>query len=159
MNNIIDIDRHFDQGLVNYVKSQLKEIPIEEKNIIFRINSIGGNMLACEKIKGFMYFMCKYRGCKIIGQAKHAESAAFIIFLNCTVRQVAPGSVGIIHLPVANRPVSEQKMEAKKKEVIQFIMRRTKMTEQEILKEHNLPLSSAEMLKYGIATEKIPIIR
>jgi len=110
VNNIIEIDRHFDQGLVNYVKSQLKEIPIEEKNIIFRINSIGGNMLACEKIKGFMYFMSKYRGCKIIGQAKHAESAALIVFLNCTVRQVAPGSVGIIHLRVANRPVRLQRI-------------------------------------------------
>jgi len=159
VNNIIDINRRFNDDLVSYVKSRLKEISNDEKEIIFRINSFGGSNLALQKIKGFMYFMGKYKGYKTIGQAIHAESAAFLLFLNCRVRQVAPGSVGIIHFPVPRGPMDDKVLESLKKDIIEFIMRRTKMTEQQIISLENIPLSRTEMLDYGIATEKIPIIR
>ena len=159
VNNIIDINRRFNDGLVSYVKSRLKEISNDEKEIIFRINSYGGSLLALQKIMGFMYFLGKYKGYRFIGQAIHAESAAFLLFLNCQARQVAPGSVGIIHFPVANEIIEEKVLEEKRKGVISTILRRTKMTEQQICSLEGMPLSCAEMLKYGIATEKIPIIR
>ena len=54
MNNIIDINRRFNDELVSYVKSRLKEISNDEKEIIFRINSFGGSNLALQKIKGFL---------------------------------------------------------------------------------------------------------
>ena len=159
MNNIIDINRRFNDELVSYVKYGLKDMSNDEKEIIFRINSFGGSNLALQKIKGFMYFMEKYKGYKFIGQAKHAESAAFLLFLNCRVRQVAPGSVGIIHMPVPRGPMDEKVLESMRKDVIEFIMRRTKMTEHQIHSLEGIPLSRTEMLDYGIATEKIPIIR
>ena len=159
MNNIIEINRRFDEGLVSYVKSSLKEISNDEKKIIFRINSYGGSNLALQKIKGFMYFMDKYKSYRFIGQAIHAESAAFLLFLNCRVRQVAPGSVGILHFPVPRGSMDEKVLKSLKNDIIEFIMRRTKMTEQQIRSLENMPLSRTEMLDYGIATEKIPIIR
>lgn len=157
MSNIILINTRFDKALVADVKQKLKKVNPREKNIFFRINSHGGNMQAFQVIAGFMYFMHKYRHHTIVGQAVHAEAAALMIFLNCNIREVAPGSVGIIHLPVPNRAVSEGDLESNRKQAISYIQRRTKMTEREIIDLENLPLSASEMIKYGIATEKVKV--
>lgn len=111
----ININNTFNEQLFKEIKQSLKKVPLEEKEIVFRINSLGGNLHVFNKICRFMYYMNKYKGCKIYGQAKHAESAALLLFLNCTVRQVAAGSVAVIHLPVPNREV--EKMAVVKKEM------------------------------------------
>jgi ATP-dependent protease ClpP protease subunit len=153
---IIHINKRFDKALVQQVKNALKMMRANEKEICFRINSLGGNLYAFNVIGGFMYFMHKYRNCKIIGQAVHAESSALFLFLNCTIRQVCAGSTGIIHLPVPNtKDLDEANLEAIRKKAIKFIKSRTTMTEEQIISLANVPLGPHEMLKLGIATEKI----
>jgi ATP-dependent protease ClpP protease subunit len=157
MSNIIFVNTRFDKALVTEVKQRLKKVDPKEENIFFRINSYGGNVQAFQVIAGFMYFMYKYKHHTIIGQAVHAESAALMLFLNCKIRQVTHRSVGIIHLPIPNRAVSEGDLEDKRRMAISYILRRTKMTEKEIIELENLPLGAAEMIKYGIATEKVRV--
>lgn len=157
MPNIVHINGTFNTRLKQEVKQSLRNVSRNDEEIFFRINSLGGNLHILNLICGFIYFMSKYKNFKIVAQAKHAESAALILFLNCPVRQVAPGSVGIIHLPVPNTKMEQIAIDKKRKEVIEFIKRRTNMTEELILSLQDLPLGPAEMLKLGIATEKVKI--
>lgn len=99
MSHHVYINTTFTNQLVREVKQSLKTIPLEEKEIFVRINSIGGNVYAMNVISSFFYFMHKYRHCRIVTQAKHAESAGLLLFLNFPTRQVAPGSVGIFTCP------------------------------------------------------------
>lgn len=155
MSNVIRIEGRFDEKMTSYVKGSLKKIPIEEKSVTFIINSHGGNMGALKKLKGYMYFMSKYRKCKIIGQLIYGESAGLLFFLNCEERQVAPGSIGIIHLPVANETIPASLLSKKIKETIDFIKRRTKnMTTSQIKKLEHMPLGPKEMISLGIANKK-----
>lgn len=163
MPHFIDINRRFDESLVYHVKQSLKSVPISEKEIYLRINSYGGNMEALRKISGFLYFMQKYRSCNIIGQCIYAESAALDLFINCKIRQVKPGSIGIIHLPVPsrgeNKNMTESQIssaiEAKTHSVIKFMKRRTFMTEEQIRTFENFPMGAGTMIKFGIATIKV----
>lgn len=159
MQNIIKIEGSFDTSLTNRVYAAFKSIPLEEKQVFLWINSLGGNLQVFNDISNLLSDISEQRGYKIIGQAKYAESAAFLLFINCHVRQVAPGSVGIIHLPVPNQKVEQASLDEARKKAIEFIIRRTKMTEKEITSLEGMYLGTATMLKYGIATEKVPIFR
>lgn len=157
MPHTIYINTTFNEQLFKEVKQALKKVPVKEKEIIFRINSLGGNLYILNKICRFMSYMNKYRGCKIYGQVKHAESAALLLFLNCNIRQVAAGSCGVIHLPIPNTTVAKSVVEKKRKGAIAFIKRKTGMSEKLIISLENLPLGPAEMIQLGIATEKVMV--
>ena len=159
MQNIINIEGRFDSALTNRVYAAFKSIPLDEIQVYLRINSLGGSRQVFIDISNLLCDMSEQRGYRIISQAKHAESAAFLLFINCPVRQVAAGSVGIIHLPVTKQKVEQEILDEIRKEVINFIIRRTKMTEKEITSLEGMYLGTATMLKYGIAKEKVPNFR
>lgn len=53
--------------------------------------------------------------------------------------------------------MSEGSLERKRQDAVDFILRKTNMTKDQILSFENQPLSAYDMLKYGIATEKVNV--
>lgn len=161
MSTKIRIDGRFNDTMVKMIKTALRKVPKDENEIIFVINSSGGSRLAFLRLQGFVYLFNKYGKVKITGQMEYAESAALLFFLNCGERQVQKEitkSKGIIHLPI-NQETRESLglQEPVVQETISFIKKRTnnKMTESDILKFENVPLTPQQMIDFGIATHLV----
>lgn len=128
---------------------------ILEKELHLRIKSDGGNLKVFSDISKILFDISKKR-IRVIGEAETAGSTAMLIFLNCTDRLVTPASYGYIHLPEPNTKVSEELHEKKKNDVVAFIKRRTHLSEETIISLDNIPLTANDMLRYHIATQKVP---
>ena len=157
----IEIYRDFDEQLVKEVKLALRAKPSKEKEIVLRINSIGGTLVYMNAVCTFMYFMRKYHKCKVIAQAHMAQSAALLVFLFCDVRQVHARSTGTIHLPIPmrGRYITQEAVQSARQETVDYIARRTKMTAQEVAIYNCVEFNAARMLKTGIATELVDYFR
>lgn len=161
MSTKIRIEGQFNDNMVKRVKAALREVPKNETEIIFVIKSEGGSRLAFLKLQGFVYLFNKYGKVKITGQMEYAESAALLFFLNCGERQVLnkiTKSKGVIHLPID--PQTRKSLDLKEpvvQETISFIKKRTnnKMSEEEVIKFENVPLSPQQMIDFGIATRLV----
>ncbi|MCC7436397.1 hypothetical protein IT402_00785 [Candidatus Nomurabacteria bacterium] len=152
-----EINNHLKEKVLNFLKPFLKQ---KNQEIIFKINSEGGNLESLRRIKTYMYFLAKKCGhsftCKLI----YAESAAFLLFLNCNVREVSDdgkGSVGIIHLPVPNRDCDPKKLERERSDQASFIFRRSgyKVPFKEVFKLEGKKMKSDELISFGFATKKV----
>jgi ATP-dependent protease ClpP protease subunit len=161
MSTKIRIEGQFNDTMVKRVKIALREVPKDETEIIFVINSQGGSRLAFLKIQGFVYLYNKYGKHKITGQLEYGESAALIFFLNCSERQVInkiTKSKGIIHLPID--PETREPLDLQDEvvqETISFIKKRTNnmISEDEIIKLQDVPLTPKQMMNFGIATKLV----
>lgn len=154
--HLIHIKGHFDSALVKRTKQQLRALPAGEKEIIIRINSEGGLIHSFNVICVLFYFMKKYRQCNFIAQCEHMNSAGFCLFLYFDKRQVHRRSIGQIHLPVSHRQHIElESLNRDRQKVVDYIKKRTRMTEQEIYTFQNIPFNAGRMLKLGIATELV----
>lgn len=109
-------------------------------------------------MSAFLYFLKKYRGCHIIFEIEHAESAALMLAVNFPHRRVMNKSIALIHLPVPNKKgkhFSESSVNDKKKKAINFFISHTNLKEEEIISLENIELTAQQMLQMGIATEMV----
>jgi ATP-dependent protease ClpP protease subunit len=156
MSSTINIDGRIDNAMVLDVKKILRKFFGKKNHTInIRIFSHGGNLWAYYRLSGFLYFMKKYAKNTIVGQAEFAESAALLLFLSCPIRQITLDSIGIIHLPepTDGKEIPSSTTDKRTTEVINFIKRRTGMTEQQIRSLEHQKLTAHQMLELGIATE------
>jgi ATP-dependent protease ClpP protease subunit len=158
MSSIVSVQGKIDDLMVANVKSFLKKILAnpKEKEVIFEINSEGGNMESMERIKTFMYFMSKW-GYKVIGRIIYAESAALLLFLNCSERQLTEESVGVIHMAVLNRKGDQEKLILEREGQASFIARRCnmKISREQVFELEGKKLSCEELIDLGFANKLI----
>ena len=153
--SIIKVFDQMDDDIVKSFNEAESKIKNEE---IFRIliKSHGGNYGSFIKISPIIYNIAHKRK-HIVGEALHAESAAMLLFLNCSERIVSNEnkSLGVIHLPEPNTLVSEEMCKKRTDEAIAFIKRRTHLSESTIKSLNKIPLTSSEMYNLHIATKKV----
>ncbi len=154
MATIIPFFGHIDLAMVAFFKQKLQPIPREE-TITLRINSLGGNLDALNRISELLFSKREHGRNKIHGELLYGESAGLDLFINTEWRTVQPGSTGIIHLPVAKGKVSEEIIEKKRMDSINYMTRRTKMTRGQIIELENVPLGPHEMLWFEIAHKMV----
>lgn len=153
MTSTLEIKGRINYRMVKKVKSFLKNVPTEGE-VEFEIDSHGGNMEALRRLKGFMYFMYKYKKVSIRGKLIYGESAALLLFLNCNIRSVDKASVGVIHLPKLNRRGNIALLQKERRIQAEFIRRRCnqKINLDDIMRYEHKKLSAPLLLQFGMAT-------
>ncbi len=158
MSSIVPIYGEINQQMVAEVKSCLQKLKklSTDKEIIFEFNSEGGNMESIEKIKTFMYAMARW-GYTIVGRMVYAESAALLLFLNCSERQVKKESVGIIHMATLNRQYDIKKLKDERGDQANFIVRRCKykISWQNVFELEGKKLGYQELIDLGFANKLV----
>lgn len=120
-----------------------------------RFQTTGGNLKGFHDAeKAFSEF--KEKGVTLIGEGNEVGSSGLLIYLLCDRRLVIPAGYGFIHLPEPNKKgVSPDRTKRVQQECIDFIKKNTYLDEDKVRSLNNQPMGSTEMIKHGIAQEKV----
>lgn len=140
---------------IKLLVNNVEKISETNTTIGIRFQTNGGSLKGfhCAE-KSFCEF--KKRGITLIGEANEIGSSGLLIYLLCDKRLITPAAYGFIHLPEANKKgVSLARTQQTQKECAEFIAKHTLLDENKVRYLNNQIMGSTEMIKYGIAQEKV----
>jgi ATP-dependent protease ClpP protease subunit len=156
--NLIYLKGEFDSAMIKYLKEKIRLIDDFSKEIIIRVNSYGGNGYPMTVMSALVYYMIKYKNCKVVIEIEYAESSSLLFVINFPIRKIIETSEGVIHLPVQSpgKFLSKSRLIDKTNEVIDFFIKQTNLKREEIISLNSNKLTAKQMLDWGIATEIVP---
>lgn len=160
MQRKIFVNGRFDNALAQQFKAEIKRLVCKDAIFHVEINSHGGNLGRQIQMSDFAKEISEQYNARFIAEMKWAESAGLLLALSFHERHVIASSVGIIHLPVHARGIvngSEEGLQESRKRTIRFILKNSNLKEEDVFNLENQLLSANEMLRYGLATKKVPI--
>lgn len=150
------IEGEISPEIIRPFKQFIRSLKSEEKEIVIRINSHGGDRRTTTFISRVIILL-ESRGLSVTTQAINAGSAAFRLFISGTKgkRIVAQKTTGYIHLPVEHSTgVVDLVLQERVAEQISGLSY-GKLTKNSIFRLENEVLSGKEMVKLGFADELV----
>ncbi len=160
MQRKIFVKGRFDNALAEQFKADVKRLVCKDVVFHVEINSPGGNLGRQRQMADFAKEISEQYNARFIAEMKWAESAGLSLALSFHERHVIVSSIGIIHLPVHAKGIvngSEKGLQRSRERNMRFILKKTNLKEEDVFNLENQLLSGNEMLRYGIATKKVPI--
>lgn len=133
----------------------IEKIAETNTTIGIRFQTTGGNLKGFHDAEKHLT-QFKEKGITLIGEAREVGSAGLLIYLLCDRRLIVPAGYGFIHLPEPNKKgVAPTRTKQVQQDCTDFIKEHTLLNEEKIRSLNNQIMGSTEMIKHGIAHEKV----
>lgn len=148
--------KKIDKATNSEFKAFLRTVEPKETFYI-RIDCWGGNSYIGSVMGGFIYFMKKYKSCRLVTEGVIAASAAFKIFIRGDERIITKHSIIQPHLPEPNKPGVSQETIAKQQNISLKMITSTipGLTAEDIISYNNFNFPLDMMIKKGVVTKVV----